>query len=308
MWEEDRPLPGEVLAGVIGEAEGVLTVLTDDIDRALLDCAPRLRVVSQMAVGVDNIDLVACYAHRIAVGHTPDVLTETTADTGFALLASVVRRLPEGERAVKNGEWGEWRPDFLLGDDLYGTTLGIVGLGRIGQAVARRALGFSMKVLYTSRVRKPAVEASMQVAWRTLPDLLAESDHVMVCASLGPDSRHLMGEDEFRSMKPGSTFVNLARGGLVDQTALDRALSAGWIGRAALDVTDPEPLPAGHPLLRHPNLLVVPHIGSASTRTRRRMAELAVDNLLAGLDRLPLPAPVFDFTDPGSPPAPPTGS
>lgn len=293
VWTEDRPLPGERLLDVLADAEGVLTMLTDRIDDELLAAAPRLRVVSQMAVGVDNIDLESCRRRGVAVGHTPDVLTETTADTGFALLAAAVRRLPEGRDVVLAGKWGDWRPDFLLGGDLHGTTLGIVGLGRIGQAVARRAAGFSMRVLYTSRTRKPEVEARMQVGWRSLPALLAEADHVMVCAGLDPGNHHLFGEEQFRAMKKGATFVNLARGGLVDQEALDRALTEGWIGGAALDVTDPEPLPPESRLLSHPNCLVVPHIGSASVATRIKMAGLAVDNLLAGLDGLPLPASPF---------------
>jgi glyoxylate reductase len=279
-----------MLEEVIGDASGLLSMLTDRIDAALLDRAPRLRVISQMAVGVDNIDLEACRGRGLIVGHTPDVLTETTADTAFALLAAAVRRLPEGWDHVRSGSWGEWKPDLLLGGDLHGTTLGIVGLGRIGQAVARRAHGFGMRLLYAGRSRKPAAEAQLAIAYRPFPELLAESDHVVVTASYDDSNHRLFDRDAFGGMKEGATFVNVARGGLVDHEALAGALSEGWIGRAALDVTDPEPIPAGHPLVGLPNCLIVPHIGSASHRTRLAMARLAVDNLLAGLEGRTLPA------------------
>lgn len=292
VWGEDRALPAEILREVIGDATGLLSMLTDRIDAALLEGAPHLRVVSQMAVGVDNIDLEACRERGVIVGHTPDVLTETTADTAFALLAAAVRRLPEGRDHVRTGAWGEWKPDLLLGGDLHGTTLGIVGLGRIGQAVARRATGFGMRLLYAGRSRKPAVEAGLSIAYRLLPELLAESDHVVVTASYDGSNHRLFDREAFRAMKPDATFVNVARGGLVDHEALTDALAQGWIGRAALDVTDPEPFPANHPLVGLPNCLIVPHIGSASHRTRLAMARLAVDNLVAGLEGGVLPAPL----------------
>jgi lactate dehydrogenase-like 2-hydroxyacid dehydrogenase len=292
VWGEDRALPADTLGEVIGDATGLLSMLTDRIDAALLDRAPRLRVISQMAVGVDNIDLEACRARGLLVGHTPDVLTETTADTAFALLAAAVRRLPEGWDHVRSGAWGEWKPDLLLGGDLHGTTLGIVGLGRIGQAVARRARGFGMRLLYAGRNRKPPVEAELGIAHRSLPELLAESDHVMLTASYDDSNHHLFDRAAFAAMKEGATFVNVARGGLVDHDALAQALANGWIGRAALDVTDPEPIPAGHALVGLANCLIVPHIGSASHRTRLAMARLAVDNLLAGLEGRELPAPL----------------
>lgn len=290
VWPEPRPIPSDVLAARAAPADGLLVVLTERVDAGLLAGCPRLRVVSQMAVGVDNIDLPACSARGIPVGHTPDVLTETTADTAWALLAAAVRRLAEGRDAVREGRWGDWQPDFLLGGDLHGSTLGIVGLGRIGTAVARRAAGFSMRVLYTGPTRKPSAEADLRVAYRSLPELLAESDHVVITAPLTPATHHLIDASALALMRPDATLVNVSRGGLVDHDALAAALAAGTIGRAALDVTEPEPIPSGHPLVGLPNCLIVPHIGSASVRTRRAMADLAVANLLAGLEGRPLPA------------------
>ena len=209
--------------------------------------------------------------------------TVATADTAWALLAAAVRRLPEGEDHVRAGRWGPWDPSLLLGGDLAGTTLGIVGLGRIGSAIARRAAGFDMRVLYTGPRRKPHLEARLRVAFRELGALLEESDHVVLAAPLTPETRHLIGEEALRRMRPDATLVNVARGPLVDHDALVRALSEGWIARAALDVTDPEPIPADHPLVALPNCLIVPHLGSASVRTRRAMADLAVENLRRGL-------------------------
>lgn len=290
VWPEPRPIPRPVLLSQVKEAEGLLTMLTDRVDEELLEAAPRLRVVSQMAVGVDNIDLGACTARGIPVGHTPDVLTETTADTAFALLAAAVRRLPEGIEHVRRGSWREWDPELLLGGDLWGTTLGVVGLGRIGTAVVRRAAGFRMHLLYTGPRRKPHLEAALGVAYRRLGELLAEADHVVLTLPLTPATTHLIDAEALSLMKPGSSLVNIARGGLIDHDALAEALRRGRPARAALDVTDPEPIPPDHPLVGMPNCLIVPHIGSASVRTRRAMAELAVANLLAGLEGRPLPA------------------
>lgn len=291
-WVPPHPgrLPDDELRSLVEDCQGLLCMLTDRIDAALIESAPSLRVISQMAVGVDNIDVAACRQRGIRVGHTPDVLTETTADTAFALLASAVRRLPEGRDVVASGRWGEWDPEFLLGGDLHGTTLGIVGLGRIGQAIARRAAGFSMRLLYHSRSRKVLVESELGIAYRSLADLVSESDHIVISASLDQASRHMFDAPLLALVKPGATLVNIARGGLVDHEALARALRQGRVGAAALDVTDPEPIPPGHPLVSMPNCLIVPHLGSASVRTRHAMARLAVDNLLAGLDGGEMPA------------------
>lgn len=290
MWEGEGPIPREVLLEQVADSEGLLCMLTDAIDQELLDAAPRLRVVSQMAVGLDNVDVEACRRRGVVVGHTPDVLTETTADTAFALLAAAVRRIPEGLDLVRSGGWGEWDPELLLGGDLWGTTLGIVGAGRIGSAVARRAAGFGMHLLYTGRRRKPHLEAELGIAYRDLPGLLEESDHVVLSLPLDDDTYHLIDAQALSHMKEGSTLVNVARGGLVDHDALVDALRRGRPARAALDVTEPEPIPPDHPLVGMPNCLIVPHIGSASVRTRRAMAELAVANLVAGLEGRPLPA------------------
>lgn len=286
VWEGEGPVPRHVLLSEVADAAGLLCMLTDAIDAELLDAAPKLRVVSQMAVGVDNIDVEECARRGILVGHTPGVLTETVADTAFALLGAIVRRLPEGERAVRSGEWGPWEPFWMTGGDLHHTVLGIVGMGRIGRAVAGRARGFHMEVAYASPRRAEDVEA------RHLPlaKLLAEADHVVLCAALTEETRGMIGEVELRAMGPGSYLVNVARGPLVVTDALVRALAEGWIAGVALDVTDPEPLPPDHPLLGFPNCLVVPHIGSASTKTRTAMATLAAENLIAGMESRPMPA------------------
>lgn len=290
VWGEPCPIPRAELEHRIVRADGLLCMLTDRIDRPLLDQAPRLGVISQMAVGVDNIDLEACTRRRLPVGHTPGVLTETTADTAWALLAAAVRRLPEGRDHVLRGEWGEWDPNLLLGGDLHDTTLGIIGLGRIGTAVARRAVGFSMHILYTGPRRKPHLEAELRAAYRSLPELLSASDHVVLTAPLTDETRHLIDAAALSAMRPDAVLVNVSRGPLVDTDALVDALRHHRIAGAALDVTDPEPLPADHPLATLPNCLVVPHLGSASVRTRRAMAALAVRNLVAGLEGHRLPA------------------
>lgn len=283
MWPNSTAMPVAELRHSLSEADGVITVLTDPIDADLLDGAPNLRAVSQVAVGVDNIDLVACTARGIPVGHTPDVLTETTADTAWALLAAAVRRIPEGRDHVLEGEWGPWRPDLLVGGDLHGTTLGVVGLGRIGAAVARRAAGFSMKVLYSSPRRKPHLEAELRASFRSLDDLLSEADNVVLTVPLTASTTRMIDARALGMMKPTATLVNVSRGGVVDTDALVIALRQGSIGSAALDVTDPEPIPADHPLLGLSNCLVIPHLGSASHRTRAAMVDLAVENLAAAL-------------------------
>lgn len=289
-WEEDRPIPRDVLESWIGDAEGLLCMLTDRIDDELLGAAPRLRVVSQCAVGVDNIDVGACTRRGLPVGHTPDVLTETTADTAFALLAAATRRIPEGMSEVSRGLWQEWSPDHLLGGDLHGSTVGIVGLGRIGSAVARRAQGFDMRVLYTGPARKPLLESRLLVGFRSFEDLLGECDSIVITAPSRDSTRRMFDRKAFERMRSHAILVNVSRGDLVDTDALVWALQTGRIGGAALDVTDPEPIPADHPLVGLPNCLIVPHIGSASRRTRAAMSELAVANLLAGLEERKLRA------------------
>lgn len=282
-WPENLAMPRPLLLERVSGADAALVMLTDRIDEQFLDAGAGLRVVSQMAVGVDNVDLPACTRRGIPVGHTPDVLTETTADMAWALLCAAARRIPEGRDYVLDGHWGEWDPDLFLGNDLWGTTLGIVGMGRIGAAVARRAAGFSMKVLYHSRSRKANVEGEIGAAYADLSDLLARADHVVVTAAYTNETHHLFNAAALARMKRNATLVNVARGPLVDPKALRQALQSGVIAAAALDVTDPEPLPAEHPLLTLPNCLVIPHLGSASRGTRLAMATRAVENLLAGL-------------------------
>lgn len=282
-WPEDRAVPrGELLARA-GEADGLYCMLTDRIDAELLDAAPRLAAVSQMAVGVDNIDLSACTARGIPVGHTPDVLTETTADVAFGLLIAAARRFREGLEEVVEGRWGEWNPMYMVGSELHGSVLGVVGLGRIGRAVARRASGFGMRVLYTKRRRDPAAEQELGVEYRPFKALLAESDHVAVLTSLHAGTHRLIDRRALAAMKPSAVLVNASRGPVVDTDALVEALAGGVIAAAGLDVTDPEPLPADHPLAALPNCFIVPHLGSASVQTRVRMAERAAVNLAAAM-------------------------
>ncbi len=276
VWAERGPPSPEELRARVADVEGLLSMLSDRVDADVLAAAPGLRVISNYAVGVDNVDVDAARARSVRIGHTPDVLTEATADLAFALILAVARRLPEGIAAVRDGKWVTWEPDWLLGRDVHGATLGIVGLGRIGRAVARRAEGFGMEVVHAG-------------LGDTTDELLARADFVSLHAPLTPETRHLVDETALRRMKPTAYLVNTARGPMVDHDALARALREGWIAGAALDVTDPEPLPADHPLLDSPNLIVLPHLGSATHATRARMADVAVDNLLAGLAGEPLP-------------------
>jgi glyoxylate reductase len=278
VWPERLPPPREQMLARVHEVEGLLALLTDRVDAELMDAAPNLRAISNYAVGVDNIDVDAATARGIPVGNTPGVLTDTTADLAVALMLGIGRRLVDGDAYVRRGEWDTWEPDQLLGRDLHGATVGIVGFGRIGQAVARRLEGFECTILHTSRSGGVGFE-----------ELLERSDFVSVHTPLTPETRGLIDAEALRRMKPTAYLVNTARGPVVDTGALAAGLRAGEIAGAALDVTDPEPLPADHPLLDAPNLLVLPHLGSATHATRERMAEMAVDNLLAGLrgERMP---------------------
>ncbi|MDH3307473.1 MAG: D-glycerate dehydrogenase [Acidimicrobiia bacterium] len=294
VWPHNRPMNHNRLVEEVVTATGLYCMLTDTITAAVVAAAPKLRVISQMAVGVDNIDLEACLARRIPVGHTPDVLTETTADTAFGLLIAGARRFREGLADVTLGRWGDWDPDYLVGHDISGSTLGIIGFGRIGQAVARRAGGFDMRILYTQRRRNPASEVATGAVYADLLSLLADSDHVVVATPLNESTRHLIGHQELEMLRPTATLINISRGPVVDTDALVEALRSGSIAAAALDVTDPEPLPADHPLASMSNCFILPHLGSASVRTRQAMAELAARNLVAGLAGRPLEAAVSD--------------
>jgi lactate dehydrogenase-like 2-hydroxyacid dehydrogenase len=287
-WEETLPPPREVILEEVADCDGLLCLVSDEIDAAVMDAGP-LQVVSQFAVGVDNIDLEAATERGIPVGHTPGVLTDATADLTFALLVAAARRISEGIDKVRDGGWITWEPMGLMGAEVWGATLGIVGLGRIGTAVARRGRGFNMRVLYHDPRRKPEVEEELGLIHVSLEELLSEADFVSVHTPLVPETHHLIGEEALRAMKQDAILINAARGEIVDTQALVRALEGGWIGGAALDVTDPEPMPAHHPLVHLQNCIVVPHIGSATVRARNRMAEMAAENLLAGLRGEPLP-------------------
>jgi glyoxylate reductase len=271
------------------EAEGLLTMLTVRVADDLLDATPRLKVVSNMAVGVDNIDLDACTRRGIPVGHTPGVLTESTADLTMALLLATARRLPEASRDAREGRWPTWEPDRWLGWDLQGATLGIVGLGQIGTAVAERARPFGVRLVYSNRSPKPDIEARLGMERISLDNLLIQSDFVLLHVPLSDETHGLIDEAALRRMKSSAILINVARGPVVDSDALYRALSEGWIAAAGLDVTDPEPLPPDHSLYSLDNCLIVPHIGSATHVTRRRMAGRACENLLAGVNGRRLP-------------------
>jgi glyoxylate reductase len=302
VWPDDLPPPRDELLRSVAGCDGVLTLLTDRVDDEFLDAAgPQLKVVSNYAVGFDNVDVPACTARGIPVGNTPGVLTETTADLAFALMMAAARRLPEGDRYVRAGKWKTWGPMLLLGPDIHGATIGIVGFGRIGQAVARRAAGFGMKILYHDVHRAdPAIEAEHSATFLPLEKLLAQADFVSLHVNLTPETRGLINIEKLGWMKPTAVLVNTSRGPVVDGAALATALRDGQIFAAGLDVTDPEPIPTDDPLLSLDNCLVVPHIASASHATRSKMAEMAAANLLAGLrgERLPTPVnpEVYDRT------------
>ncbi len=294
VWEDELPPPRGALLRAVQGCEGILTLLTDRVDEELLDRAgTQLKVVSNFAVGFDNIDVPACTARGIPVGNTPGVLTETTADLAWALLMAAARRVAEGDRYVRAGKWKTWGPMLLMGPDVHGATIGIVGLGRIGQAVAKRAQGFGMTILYHDLARAhPAIEAELGATYLPLEDLLPKADFVSLHVNLSPQTQGLINAERLRWMKPTAILVNTSRGPVVDSIALHEALRDRVIAGAGLDVADPEPLPVDHPLLELDNCLVVPHIASASRATRGKMASMAAANLLAGLKGERLPTPV----------------
>jgi glyoxylate reductase len=283
VWEGELPPPREALLREVAEVEGLLCLLTDRIDEELLGAAPRLRVVSQMAVGVDNIDVAACTRRGIPVGNTPGVLAETTADLAWALLMATARRIVEAEAYTRSGAWKTWEPMGLLGRDIHHATLGLIGLGGIGAEVAKRGRGFDMRILYTSRRRKPELETSLGVEYLPLDELLREADFVSLHCALTPETRHVIGARELALMKPTAILINTTRGPVVDQAALAQALKAGTIAAAGLDVFETEPVPLDDPVLSLPNVVALPHIGSASVATRGKMARMAAENLLAAL-------------------------
>lgn len=292
VWEGELPPPRSVLLEEVKNIEGLLSLLTDKIDAELMDRAPKLKVVSNCAVGFDNIDVKEATKRRIIVGNTPGVLTDTTADFAFALLMAAARRVVEGDKLVRAGKWKTWGPMILLGQDVHNATLGIVGMGRIGMAMARRAKGFGMKMLYTDVVRNKQAEDEFGIEYVDVDTLLARSDFITLHTNLTPETHHLIGKKQLEKMKKTAVLVNTSRGPIVDNMALYDALHSGRISYAALDVTEPEPIPADHPLLTLDNVIVVPHIASASVATRTKMGVMAADNLIAGLKGEMPPNPV----------------
>ncbi|MFP5342719.1 MAG: 2-hydroxyacid dehydrogenase [Candidatus Limnocylindria bacterium] len=295
LWEDELPPPRDELLRRVAGVDGALTLLTDRVDDEFLDAAgPQLRVVSNYAVGFDNIDVAACARRGILVGNTPGVLTETTADLAWTLLMAAARRVPEGDRYVRAGRWKTWGPLLLLGPDVHGATIGIIGFGRIGQAVARRAAGFGMRILYHDVNELPASATEpLGAVYTPLETLLAESDFVSLHVNLTPDTRHLINARTLGLMRPTAVLVNTSRGSVVDQAALADALDGGGIFAAALDVTDPEPIPMDDRLVGRDDCLIVPHIASASRATRAKMAQMAAANLVAGVTGQPLPTQVL---------------
>lgn len=294
VWEADLPPSRDVLLQRVQGVDGLLCLLSDRIDAEVMDVAgPNLKVISNHAVGYDNIDLSAARQRGIKVGNTPGILTDATADFAFALLLAAARRVVDGEHMVRQGNWKTWGPSILLGPDLVGATLGIIGFGRIGQALARRAQGFEMRVLYddpSAADEFPELNAT-KVDFETL---LRRSDFISLHTPLTPETQGLMNAHAFSLLKPGAVLVNTARGGVIDQDALYQALKNGQLFAAAIDVTDPEPLPMDSPLLELENLIITPHIASASYQSRDQMAVLAAENLLAGLRGEPLPYAVVE--------------
>ena len=285
---DSNPPPHTVLVEKAHQVEGLLTLLTDPVDARVIS-SPGLRIISQMAVGTDNIDLMSATQRGLPVGHTPGVLTETCADFTMALLLSVARRVVEANNEVHQGIWRPWGPEVLTGGELPGATLGLVGFRRIGQAVARRAAGFDMRILYTDRKRYLDIETSTGAKFVSLEELLIQSDYVSLHVYYSPENHHMMDYSRFEMMKPGAYLINTSRGPVVNPAALLWALDNKIIAGAALDVFEPEPIPTNHPLLSMPNVVITPHIASAGRSTRIQMAHIAVDNLLAGLSGECLP-------------------
>ncbi len=285
MWhEEEVPVPRELLLEKIRTVDGLYCMLTDSIDRELLNEATNLKVICNLAVGFNNIDIEAANEKGIMVTNTPGVLTEATADLTFALLMSTSRRIPEASEFVRTGEWKSWAPMLLTGQDVFGATIGIIGMGRIGEAVAKRAKGFNMEVLYHNRSRKMEAETELGAKYVELVDLLKQSDFVVVLAPFTEETKNLIAKKELALMKNTAILINVARGGMVNEVDLYEALKSQCIWAAGLDVFEQEPVPLDHPLLTLPNVVVLPHIGSASINTRITMSEVAATNLLQALN------------------------
>ncbi|AMM53392.1 glyoxylate reductase [Pyrococcus kukulkanii] len=284
IWEEESEIPRDVLLERVKDVDALVTMLSEKIDREVFENAPRLRIVANYAVGYDNIDVEEATKRGIYVTNTPDVLTDATADLAFALLLATARHLVKGDKFVRTGEWKRkgvaWHPKWFLGYDVYGKTIGIVGFGRIGQAVARRAKGFGMRILYYSRTRKPEVEKELNAEFKPLEELLRESDFVVLAVPLTKETMYMINEERLKLMKPTAILVNVARGKVVDTRALIKALKEGWIAGAGLDVYEEEPY-YNEELFSLENVVLTPHIGSATFGAREGMAELVARNLIA---------------------------
>ena len=290
VWPHEAPPPYEILIDRVQNATGIVSLLTDRIDAGLIAAAgPDFRIIAQMAVGFDNIDVAAATARGIPVGHTPGVLTETTADFAWTLLMAAARRVVEAHNEVQQDIWRPWGPDVLTGQDIFRATLGLVGFGRIGQAMAKRAQGFDMSILYHDLQRFPEAEKSLGAQFVSLEELLERADFVSLHTFMSPQNKYMMGKSQFEQMKPNAIFINTARGGLVDPDALLWAVRERKIAGAGLDVFETEPIPEGHPLLNEPSVIITPHIASASKNTRARMALLAAENIIAAIEGKRIP-------------------
>ncbi|MEH7108439.1 2-hydroxyacid dehydrogenase [Bacillus sp. JJ1764] len=285
MWKyEDIPVPREILIAEAKKADALLTMLTESIDETILTAGRNLKVIANNAVGYDNVDVTTATRNKIAVCNTPDVLTDATADLTFALLMATSRRVVEAAEFVKQGKWQSWSPFLLAGQDVHHKTIGIVGMGKIGEAVAKRASGFEMQILYHNRTKKPKVEQQLGAVYTTFDELIEKADFIVCLTPLTSDTRHLFNRSVFKKMKSTAIFINASRGPVVDEQALFEALTAGDIAGAGLDVFEKEPICADHPLLRLPNIVALPHIGSATQETRQAMLQLCADNIEAILE------------------------
>jgi lactate dehydrogenase-like 2-hydroxyacid dehydrogenase len=295
QWDSEEPIPRDTLLEWVDGIDGLYCLLTEKIDDEVLDAAgENLKVVSTMSVGYDHVDVAACLKRDVAVGNTPGVLTDTTADFAMTLLLTTARRVPESIDAIRAGDWTTWKPEWMAGQDISGSTVGIVGLGRIGATVARRLSGFDCRILYYDIAPMPDVADPLGAEFVDMDTLLTESDFITVHTQLNDSTYHMFNAEAFKKMKPTAIFVNTSRGGVVDQDALYDALVNGDILAAGLDVTIPEPLPPDHPLMKLHNAVVAPHIASASVETRSKMSVIAAENLIAGVKGDPLPAGVTE--------------